>query len=128
VSSGPSTRLRAAPAALAAASLAAAGTVGYVNAAVRGGEQVPRSGGPEAGFARDMQVNHAQSVEMSTLLRDRADVLEIRSLALDVAIGQQQQIGQMFAWLETWGPSGTDEGQPQQSELEQLTILLAERT
>lgn len=63
----------------------------------------PRDGGAEAGFARDMQVHHAQAVEMSMLIRDRTDNEEIRLLAYDIAATQQQQAGQMHGWLSVWG-------------------------
>lgn len=63
----------------------------------------PLDGGAEAGFARDMQVHHAQAVQMSMLIRDRTDDEEIRLLAYDVAATQQQQAGQMHGWLSVWG-------------------------
>ena len=63
----------------------------------------PTESSADAGFARDMQVHHAQAVEMSFLVRDRSDDQLIRSMALDIATTQQQQMGQMYAWLELWG-------------------------
>lgn len=57
----------------------------------------------EAGFARDMQVHHAQAVEMATIIRDSSDDPVIRTIAYDILTSQQQQIGQMFAWLRAWG-------------------------
>jgi uncharacterized protein (DUF305 family) len=63
----------------------------------------PAAGSVEVGFAQDMQAHHRQAVEMSTLVRDRTDDPDVRQLALDIALTQQQQAGQMFAWLETWG-------------------------
>lgn len=59
--------------------------------------------GPDAGFARDMQAHHAQAVEMALLIRDKSANEEIRSIAYDIITSQQQQIGQMFAWLVDWG-------------------------
>jgi len=67
------------------------------------GTPTPSDSSAEAGFARDMQVHHGQAVEMSLLVRDRSDSDEIRLLALDIATGQTQQQGQMFAWLAVWG-------------------------
>ena len=67
------------------------------------GTPMPSESSAEAGFARDMQVHHAQAVEMALLVRDRTDDAEIRLLALDIATGQTQQQGQMFAWLVMWG-------------------------
>lgn len=63
---------------------------------------VPDSG-PDAGFARDMQAHHAQAVEMALLIRDKSANEEIRSIAYDIITTQQQQSGQMFAWLVDWG-------------------------
>lgn len=63
----------------------------------------PIEGSADAGFARDMQVHHAQAVEMSFLVMDRSDDPLIRTMALDIATTQQQQVGQMYAWLELWG-------------------------
>lgn len=81
-----------------------------VSAALLVGFRFGASGSPgdesaAAGFLRDMQVHHAQAVEMSMLVRDRSDDPAIRRLAYDIALGQQQQSGQMFALLRSWGLS-----------------------
>ena len=68
-------------------------------------EAVPGSTSAEAGFARDMQVHHAQAVEMSMSVYRTSDNAEIRALAYDIATGQAQQAGQMYGWLEAWGLS-----------------------
>jgi uncharacterized protein (DUF305 family) len=57
----------------------------------------------EAGFARDMMVHHAQAVEMAGILRDKSVSLEMETLATDIALTQQAQIGQMQGWLAVWG-------------------------
>ena len=72
----------------------------------------PGSTSPEAGFARDMQVHHAQAVEMAFLIRDRSDDPVIRAMAYDIATAQQQQIGQMYAWLQLWGVPQTGVAEP----------------
>lgn len=77
-------------------------------------QQPPASDSAEAGFARDMQVHHAQAVEMSLLVRDKTDDPEVRALAYDIATSQQQQMGQMAAWLQLWDLPATSE-QPQMS-------------
>ncbi len=67
---------------------------------------IPRPPGDdsaEAGFARDMSVHHAQAVEMAEIVRDRTGSEEMRTLATDVALTQQGQIGQMQGWLAVWG-------------------------
>lgn len=66
----------------------------------------------DVGFARDMQVHHAQAVEMSRLVRDSTDDPEVRTLALDIMLTQQQQIGQMYGWLAMWGVSQTTQEAP----------------
>jgi uncharacterized protein (DUF305 family) len=57
----------------------------------------------EAGFARDMMVHHAQAVEMAGILRDKSVSPEMETLATDIALTQQAQIGQMQGWLAVWG-------------------------
>ncbi len=66
-------------------------------------EVVPNDTSAEAGFARDMQLHHQQAVEMSMIVRDETDDPDIRLLAYDIALAQQQQSGQMFSWLTVWG-------------------------
>ena len=63
---------------------------------------VPAESSADVGFARAMQVHHAQAVQMSFLIRDRTDDPTIRTIAFDIITSQQQQIGQMFGWLEMW--------------------------
>ncbi len=62
----------------------------------------PGDDSAEAGFARDMVVHHAQAVEMAEILRDRTESEEMRTLAADIALTQQGQIGQMQGWLNVW--------------------------
>lgn len=62
----------------------------------------PGTDSAEAGFARDMITHHAQAVDMATLIRERSDDEELRQIALDIALTQQGQIGQMQGWLSTW--------------------------
>ncbi|THJ68648.1 DUF305 domain-containing protein [Arthrobacter echini] len=59
----------------------------------------------DAGFARDMQAHHNQAVEMSMIVRDEVDDEMLRTVAYDIVTTQQQQAGQMYAWLEEWGLS-----------------------
>jgi uncharacterized protein (DUF305 family) len=63
----------------------------------------PADGSVEAGFARDMMVHHAQAVEMAGILRDKGVSPEMETLATDIALTQQAQIGQMQGWLAVWG-------------------------
>ncbi len=72
----------------------------------------PGDDSAEAGFARDMQQHHAQAVQMSFIVRDRTTDPATRLLAYDIATTQQQQIGQMYAWLIAWGDSQARTGAP----------------
>jgi uncharacterized protein (DUF305 family) len=49
-----------------------------------------------------MQTHHAQAVEMALIVRDKTTDPTIRTIAYDIATTQQQQIGQMYAWLHQW--------------------------
>lgn len=84
-----------------AASIAAALLIGFR----LGSTERPDDDSAEAGFLRDMQVHHAQAVGMSMMVRDRTEDPEVRRLAFDIALGQQQQIGQMYALLRSWNLS-----------------------
>lgn len=57
----------------------------------------------DAGFARDMQVHHAQAVNMSLTVRSAGVGSDVQTLAYDIATTQENQRGQMRGWLETWG-------------------------
>jgi uncharacterized protein (DUF305 family) len=63
----------------------------------------PTSDSAAAGFLRDMQVHHAQAVEMALLVRDRTDDETIRTIAYDMAITQASQSGAMYGLLDAWG-------------------------
>jgi uncharacterized protein (DUF305 family) len=63
----------------------------------------PVEGSPEVGFARDMALHHSQAVNMTQLLYDRTENPALRSIALDIMLTQQDQIGQMGGWLDIWG-------------------------
>jgi len=71
----------------------------------------PDEASVDAGFARDMQVHHGQAVEMSVMVRDRSDDPDVRGLAVDILLTQQNQQGQMAGWLQTWG-LGQSSAQP----------------
>ena len=99
----------AAAAGAALASLFSGGAPTDLSAEVAG-IGAPTDSSPEAGFARDMMVHHAQAVEMAEIVRDKTDSEEIRTLAADIALTQQAQIGQMQGWLQVWDlpPTGTE--------------------
>lgn len=63
----------------------------------------PTDSSAEVGFARDMSVHHSQAVAMAEAIRDRTTDPELKLLAADIALGQQNQIGRMTGWLDEWG-------------------------
>jgi uncharacterized protein (DUF305 family) len=65
--------------------------------------QPPSNDSPEAGFARDMIVHHAQAVQMAEIIRDKTKSDSMRLLASDISLTQQAQIGIMQGWLGAWG-------------------------
>jgi uncharacterized protein (DUF305 family) len=71
-------------------------------ALAKDGSDIPSDTSAAAGFARDMQSHHSQAVRMSMIIRDRTDDERVRTLAYDIALTQQQQIGQMYGWLDQW--------------------------
>jgi uncharacterized protein (DUF305 family) len=74
------------------------------------GGRPPGDGSAEAGFARDMIVHHAQAVEMAGIIQDKAEDERVQTLAKDITLTQQAQIGQMEGWLAVWGLSPTSNG------------------
>lgn len=65
----------------------------------------PGTSSPEAGFSRDMQVHHAQAIQMAMEIYRKTDDAELRVLAYDIATGQAGQRGEMYDWLVQWGLS-----------------------
>jgi len=62
----------------------------------------PSTDSAAAGFLRDMQVHHAQAVQMALLVRDRTDDETLRTIAYDMAVTQAGQSGAMYGLLEAW--------------------------
>lgn len=88
-----------------ALAIAALLAVGCSNASNGRGDQSahPTDSSAEVGFARDMSVHHSQAVAMAEAIRDRTTDPELKLLASDIALGQQNQIGRMTGWLDEWG-------------------------
>lgn len=63
----------------------------------------PGESSTETRFVREMIQHHTQAVDMATRIRDRSTDRTLRSLALDIQLSQQEQIGQMRGWLTLWG-------------------------
>ncbi len=74
------------------------------------GDRAPGEASAEAGFARDMSEHHAQAVQMAEIMLRRTENEQIRVLATDILLAQQNQIGQMQGWLAVWDlpPTGTE--------------------
>lgn len=94
------------PAAAVVLALAAAVSISLLLPTLRN----PDDDSVEAGFARDMSAHHSQAVEMGILAVQQADLTEIRTLGLDIALTQQAQIGMMRAWLRQWSLTPTATG------------------
>jgi uncharacterized protein (DUF305 family) len=88
--------------------LVIAGIVGRTTA----GSHSPGDSSAAAGFARDMTDHHAQAVDMATIIGQRTQSADIRSLATDIALTQTNQMGQMQGWLNQWGLSLGRTGPP----------------
>jgi uncharacterized protein (DUF305 family) len=54
-----------------------------------------------------MIVHHDQAVVMALLIRDRTTDPRVKTLATDILLTQENQIGQMLGWLNVWGLSAT---------------------
>lgn len=63
----------------------------------------PGTASADAGFARDMQVHHAQAIAMAMEIYRKTEDDELRVLSYDIATGQAGQRGEMYDWLVQWG-------------------------
>jgi uncharacterized protein (DUF305 family) len=84
--------------------------VGYLGGLLTPGLRAPGDNSPEAGFARDMSVHHAQAVQMSMIAAADATMPQVRGLAQSIALTQQAQIGMMSIWLQDWHLDPTGSG------------------
>lgn len=84
----------------------------WLLASCAAGLGAPADSSADAGFSRDMQVHHAQAVDMAMTLLESTDDPAMRTLAYDIATTQQQQIGQMYGWLRLWGLTQTGSDPP----------------
>ncbi|PGH42534.1 Uncharacterized conserved protein, DUF305 family [Micromonospora sediminicola] len=62
----------------------------------------PGDNSAEAGFARDMTAHHNQAVAMGLLAFRQGQDAEVRQVGVDIATGQQGEIGTMQTWLRSW--------------------------
>ncbi len=71
----------------------------------RASNSAPLEGSPDVTFARDMIAHHTQAVDMAIRVRDRTTDPTLKIFAIDIALGQTNQMGQMMAWLDLWNVS-----------------------
>jgi len=69
--------------------------------------RAPGDTSAEAGFARAMSTHHAQAVAMAMRAYAGSADADVTTVALDIALSQQGQIGMMQAWLRQWNLSPT---------------------
>ncbi|MEW6203998.1 MAG: DUF305 domain-containing protein [Pseudomonadota bacterium] len=55
----------------------------------------------DSGFARSMLLHHAQAIQMSMMMRDKASP-EIQALAQSIIMKQTREMGVMEGWLTAW--------------------------
>ena len=60
-------------------------------------------------FLKEMIGHHRSALEMSKLVSTHTQRPELNKLAGDIIVGQQKQIAEMSAWLQTWYGQRTDE-------------------
>jgi len=84
----------------------------YTAGVFSAGLYAPGENSPEAGFARDMSLHHAQAVEMGMLAYQKATNAEVRHEGYDIALTQQSQIGTMKTWLDEWHVSRASDQLP----------------
>jgi len=88
---------------IAVAVAAVAFAVGRFSTFAASGPALPTTDSAEAGFARDMQVHHAQAIDMAMTIHRKTADEDVRALAYDIATGQSAQRGEMYDWLVKWG-------------------------
>jgi uncharacterized protein (DUF305 family) len=84
----------------------------YSAGVLSAGFYAPGENSPEAGFARDMSLHHAQAVEMAMLAYQKATNAEVRHEGYDIALTQQSQIATMKSWLDKWHVSRASDQTP----------------
>jgi uncharacterized protein (DUF305 family) len=69
----------------------------------------PGDSSAEAGFARDMTTHHTQAVQMALVAFKYGQDDAVTQLGVDIATGQQGEIGIMQTWLRQWhlDPTGS---------------------
>jgi uncharacterized protein (DUF305 family) len=65
----------------------------------------------DSGFARSMLLHHAQAIQMSMMMRDKASP-EIQALAQSIIMKQTREMGVMEGWLTAWNEPVMLDGPP----------------
>jgi uncharacterized protein (DUF305 family) len=90
---------------IAVAVLAAA--LGYL---VGNNRAIPDPGATDTGFLQDMRVHHEQAVQMSLIYLDRPDTdPALSTIAREIIVGQNIEIGRMIQLLRDYGASEVNE-------------------
>jgi uncharacterized protein (DUF305 family) len=76
--------------------------LGYLAGLLTPGLRAPGDNSAEAGFTRDMITHHLQAIDMAMVAFQQGQLPEVRTIGLDLALGQQTQVGTMYRWLEEW--------------------------
>jgi uncharacterized protein (DUF305 family) len=92
---------------IAVAALVIAGSAGWLlhGSGSSSSGPVIRATSVDAGFARDMSTHHTQAVTMAGYERDNTTNPELKILAFDIETSQEEQVGEMQGWLDSWGLS-----------------------
>ncbi|MFD6694182.1 DUF305 domain-containing protein [Micromonospora aurantiaca (nom. illeg.)] len=95
-----------------AAALAVGLVLGYAGGLLTPTLTRPGENSAEAGFARDMTAHHNQAVAMGLLAFSQGQDPEVRQVGVDIATGQQGEIGTMQTWLRSWKLDPTGDQAP----------------
>lgn len=76
-----------------------AGVVGWII----GTPDHPDADSVDVGFSQDMITHHEQAIQLAALANQLTEQPAVRSVAAEVLIAQQFEIGMMTAWLDDWG-------------------------
>jgi uncharacterized protein (DUF305 family) len=84
-----------------------AGAIGYV---VGNNRAIPDPNATDIGFLQDMRVHHEQAVQMSWIFLDEPGTdRSLRTVAREIVVGQEIEVGRMIQLLRTFGESEVNE-------------------
>ncbi|MGD9995391.1 MAG: DUF305 domain-containing protein [Ilumatobacteraceae bacterium] len=77
------------------------GAIGYV---IGNNRAIPNANDVDVGFLQDMRVHHEQAVQMSFIfLADEGTDGDLRTIAREILVGQNMEIGRMIQLLRDYG-------------------------